>query len=265
MIWLLALAAVASAPDPAATAMAEATHALDQGRLEQAQLMIADALAKGRSGADTDRLLARLALAEHHDEVARAGFEQLLKAQPHDPALLTGAATAAARQLDDKAALSLATEAARQTGADWRTFNLLGVLADRRGDWAAADAAYADALRRAPGESTAQNNAGWSQLARGKWASAAELFRKAAAAQPGNRLYANNLELAEAALAAELPRRRQGEDDAAFAARLNDAGMAARLLGDRPRAIAAFSRAVEVSGHWDARAYNNLVAIQAAR
>lgn len=274
MIWLIALGAAVSAPAAPATAVpaattvpsiAEAAHALDVGRPEQARLLIADAIGKGASGQATDRLLARLALAEGHNEVALAAFQQLLKQQPDDAQLLTGAGIAAARLHDDAAATAMATAAAKLPGADWRTFDLLGVLADRRSDWAAADAAYKQALRRSPAEPATLNNAGWSQLARGRWAAAEALFRQAVAAQPASHLFANNLELARAALAAELPQRKARESDADYAARLNDAGVAAGLAGDKARAISAFARAVEVNRRWDQRAYNNLQAAQAAK
>ena len=68
----------------------------------------------------------------------------------------------------------------------------------------------------------------------------------------------NNLELARAAIADHLPERRAGETDADFAARLNDAGVAAEERGDRARAIAAFSQALSVKDSWYARAANNL-------
>jgi hypothetical protein len=40
--------------------------------------------------------------------------------------------------------------------------------------------------------------------------------------------------------------------------RLNDAGVAAQLLGDRKRAIAAFTQALDASPVWYDRASNNL-------
>ena len=104
------------------------------------------------------------------------------------------------------------------------------------------------------------NNQGWSELLRGDWTKAAERFEKAATRDPKSSRIANNLELARAALASDLPKRRPGEDDRAWAARLNDAGVAALLLGDKQRAVAAFAQALEASGSWYDRAANNLKA-----
>ncbi|HKU92717.1 MAG TPA: hypothetical protein VJP82_05150, partial [Sphingomicrobium sp.] len=104
------------------------------------------------------------------------------------------------------------------------------------------------------------NNRGWSRLLRGDWQGAADFLQKAATLAPKSVRAANNLELARAALSADLPVRNPGESDRDWAARLNDAGMAAQLLGDRKRAIAAFTQALEASGSWYERAANNLQA-----
>jgi tetratricopeptide (TPR) repeat protein len=95
---------------------------------------------------------------------------------------------------------------------------------------------------------------------RGNWARAAECLEHAAALDPRSLRIGNNLELARAALQSDLPRRREGESDRSWAARLNDAGVAARMSGDRQRAIAAFAQAVEASGTWYERAADNLQA-----
>ena len=84
------------------------------------------------------------------------------------------------------------------------------------------------------------------------------LFQQAATLDPKSDRIANNLELAQAALAADLPQRRSGESDREWAVRLNDAGVAAELLGDRQRAVAAFTQALDASPTWYGRASNNL-------
>jgi len=257
---MLAAAALA-APPPA---MAQAAHALDVGRTEQARRMIAAAVGEGASEAEVDPLLARLALVEGRNTEALARLREVLRTRPDDTALLIGAATAAARLGRNEEAERFAQRAAVRADAGWQAFNLLGVLADRRQDWAAADAAYRRALRLAPDCAAVLNNQGWSQLARGQWRRAEQAFARAAAIVPADKVIADNLELARAALAAELPGRRAGESDHDYAARLNDAGIAARLLGDEARATAAFTRAVEVRGQWYERAYNNLQAGQTA-
>jgi tetratricopeptide (TPR) repeat protein len=97
---------------------------------------------------------------------------------------------------------------------------------------------------------------------RGGWQEALPLLEKAAALDPKARRIADNLELARAALAENLPRRRAGESDSDWAARLNDAGVLAVAGGQRQRAIAAFSQAIEANSQWFERAANNLAIVE---
>jgi len=96
---------------------------------------------------------------------------------------------------------------------------------------------------------------------RGEWRQALIFFQRAIELDPKSERIADNLELARMALAAELPRREPGESEASWAARLNDAGIAAVIMGDKSRATAAFTQALDVSGAWYARAANNLEAL----
>src|SRR5207248_6070622 len=116
------------------------------------------------------------------------------------------------------------------------------------------------AQRLAPAEAKVINNQGFSQLLRGDWVSSVDCFERAAKLDRTSGRIANNLELARAVLAADLPRRREGESDEAWAERLNDAGVVAESLGAKARAIASFTQALAASGHWYVRAANNLEA-----
>ena len=87
------------------------------------------------------------------------------------------------------------------------------------------------------------------------------MFEKAAAIDGKSSRVVNNLELARAALASDLPKRRAGESDRDWAARLNDAGVAAEMLGQKKRAVAAFTQALDASPIWYDRASNNLKAL----
>jgi len=254
----LAAATVTPSPPAAAAPLVDAARALEAGRTGQARDMIERAVADGSHGPAIDRLLARLALSEARNPEALAQYRALLRDAPADVEALTGAATAALRLGQDHDALSLARTAAAQAGSGWQPFNLLGVLADRRGDPQAAERAYGEALRRAPDEPALLNNAGWSRVLRGDWRGAEPLFARAAQADAGNRKIANNLELVRDALADQLPQRRPGESSDNYAARLNDCGVVARLTGDERRAVAAFARAIDTREHWFERAQNNL-------
>lgn len=266
---LLAAAALAAAdpvPAPAPTQpLSEAAHALQAGRIDQARLMIANAVKAGADGAVLHRLLADLAFASGDFEVALARYEPLLAANPNDALLYERAGIAEIRTGDVARAALLLGKATSLPTASWRAWNALGVAADFRRDWALADAAYARAAELAPNRAEVLNNLGWSLLVRGRWSEAVEPLERAAALDPKGRRIAANLELARAAVSEQLPERRAGERGSDWAARLNDAGMIARVQGDNRKAVAAFARAIEVRSQWFERAANNLALAERAK
>jgi Flp pilus assembly protein TadD len=266
MIPLLLIAAsVSTAPATMPNSgelLAGASHAVETNRLDQATVMVSRAVAAGASGPALERVVADLAYARGSYSDALAGYSQLLKATPADPWLLERGAIAALRlgQLETASRLlSIATSGNR---ASWRVWNACGVLADLKGEWPKADECYQEARRLAPVEAEPINNRGWSLLLRGKWREALGLFEQAKELDPSSHRIANNLELARTSMDANLPEREAGESEPSWAARLNDAGVAAAILGDRQRAASAFVRALEVSGSWYARAANNLEALR---
>jgi len=157
------------------------------------------------------------------------------------------------------AALNVAT--ALPSGS-WRAWSARGAVADLGRDWDDADLAYGRALALAPDRAEILNNRGWSLLLRGQWQEALRLLERASALEPKSHRIADNLELARAAIAEDLPRRRSAESDTDWAARLNDAGVVAVFDGDRKRAIAAFAQALEASSQWFERAANNLAIVE---
>jgi len=258
---LLPILAVASAD----TQLAEADHAIRAGRLEQARTMIGRAIVRGSSGPKVDRLLADLASADGRDEEALARYTMLLGRHPLVAKFHERAAISALRLGKYREGRRHAAHAVALKGASWRAWNALGVAADGRSDWFAADAAYRRALELEPGAAEPLNNWGWSRLLRGDWSGALELLEKAMAVDSASTRITANVELARQAVANELPQRRRGESDTSFAARLNDAGLVARARGDNPRAVAAFARAIEARTIWYERAWNNLQMTLAAK
>ena len=253
---LLAAAAVQGAV--ASSSVNEAAHALAAGRVEQARAMIATAVGRGEKGAEIDRLLADLALASGDNARALAGYSALLERNASEPILAELAGLAALRLNKVEQAVMLLERAVASPEASWRAWNLRGVAADRMHDWATADDAYLHAAELAPGRADVLNNHGWSQMLRGHWVEAITLLDQAAASDPKNALIARNRELASFAAAGGLPQRQTGESAREFAARLNDAGVMAALTGDRSRAVAAFSQAIDARSEWFDRAANNL-------
>ena len=263
----LALADPAAAPVPVAAppagqlSLAEAGRAIAAGRLDQAKAMLSEAVAAGVKGDPVDRLLADLALARGENEQAYGLYKALLAVHPDEALLLERGGIASLRlgRLGD--ATALLDRATRVPGAGWRSWNARGVAADRQGRWEEADAAYARAGQIDASRAEVPNNLGWSLMLRGRWAEAMEQFEKAAALNPKLPRLANNLELARAALAADLPQRMAGENDESFAARLNDAGVVAAASGQQKRAEAAFAQAIQLKSRWYDRAANNLAAL----
>lgn len=261
IVLLLAVAVALPAPDTQQR-LADAGHAIAVGRLEQARLMIGHAIAAGTSGPALDRVMADLAFASGNNAEAAGRFKALLAKSPDDTVIAESAGIAALRGGDTDQAAQLIGRAASHADASWRTFNALGVIADQHSDWPAASAAYAHAATLAPNSAEVANNQGWSQLLQAHWTDALNSFQRATALAPRSTRIANNLELARSGVAADLPHRRDGESDRDWAARLNDAGVAAQAQGDTSRAVAAFSQAIEASDGWYLRAANNLRAAQ---
>ena len=239
----------------------EASKAAAVGRLDQARLMVGQLIGRGIQGAPVDRILADVAFAAGNYSEALTRYEKLLPTEQSDAVLLEHAGIAALKLGDVDRAAPLIKRATGAKDASWRAWNARGALADLSRDWKDAEESYAEALRIAPDEAAVLNNRGWSQLLRGNWPAAIEDFERAATVDPTLARAANNLELARAALAADLPTRRQGETDEDWAHRLNDAGVAAEILGDRSRAVAAFTQALEASAQWYVRAATNLEAV----
>lgn len=272
LVLALALAdpAAAAAEQPPAQqnsqlSLTEAGRAIAAGRLDQAKAMLAAAVAAGAKGEPVDRLLADLAFARGENGPALDLYRGLLADHPDELLLLERGGIAAIRLGRLAEATAMMDRATRQPGASWRAWNARGVAADRQGRWDEADAAYARAAELDPKRAEVPNNQGWSLMLRGRWVEALAALERAAALDPDLPLLANNIELARAAAAADLPRRLAGESDEAFAARLNDAGVAAAAAGQVKRAEAAFSQAIELRSRWYVRAADNLAALGATQ
>jgi tetratricopeptide (TPR) repeat protein len=259
---LIAAAAVATqSPSADVSILNDADHAIEAGRLEQARLMIARAISAGFSGAPIERLLANLAFASGDYEVALSGYMRVTQSPAKLRIDCERGAISALELGRLQNAKPLVDCAIAPANASWRAWNAKGVFADLMHDWTTADQAYARARLLAPKEARVANDEGWSKLLRGDWAAAVPFFEEAARLDQKSVRIANNLELARAAMAADLPQRRAGESDREWAARLNDAGVAAELMDQKARAVAAFTRALDVSDSWYERAANNLETI----
>ena len=261
MIAIL-IAAAAQAAEPGSAGLSDAVQAMQAGRLEQAGIILDAAAKSGAQGDQVDRLQAELAFRSGNWAEAHLRYQRLAAFHPNETLTLERAGIAAFHVGDMEKAAAALNAATASPAASWRAWNARGAISDIRRDWAAADKAYGRALALAGDRPEILNNQGWSHMLRGQWGDALHLFERANTLDANSRRIGNNLELARAALAEDLPRRRAGEKDGEWAARLNDAGVLAAGSGDRQRAIAAFSQAIEASSHWFERAANNLALVQ---
>jgi len=268
MILLAAAIAAAPAAAPAeqqVQPLSEAAHAIEAGRLQQARIMIGNAVKAGERGPAVDRLLGDLAYASGDYAKALPAYLQALVGNTGDALLYERAGISALQIRNMAQAEPLLERAATFPSATWRVWNARGVLADFRRDWTVADESYGRAAALAPQRAEIFNNAGWSLLVRGRWQEALAKLEQAAALDRKSERIAHNLELARAAVSQDLPERRPGESDADWAARLNDAGVIARVRGDTKKATAAFAQAVEVRSEYYERAANNLAQVERSR
>ena len=250
------------APAPVTHALGEASRALKAGRSDQARAMIAQAVKSGAAGAQVERLLADLAFADRDWANAFARYKSLLATYADDQLLLEQAGTAALRSGEIAEAITLLDKAVAKPSAGWRAWNARAVAADWQRDWITADGAYARATELAPLNAQVLNNKGWSLVLRGKWAAALEPLSRAASIAPDDKRIAANLDLVQSATSATLPIRKSGESGEDYASRLNDAGVVAAISGDKRKATAAFSQALEASNRWFARAADNLNSLE---
>lgn len=260
MIALFAAALLAAEPAPAG--LGDAVQALDAGRLDQARIMLDAAVKGGAEGDQVERLLADLAFRTRDYAAAFDRYQRLAALYPHETLAFERAGIAAIYIGKLDRASAALTAATALPGASWRAWNARGVLADRRRDWVDAELAYGRAVALAPDRAEVLNNRAWSLMLQGHWAEALLLLERAVALDSKTSRMAANLELARAALAEDLPRRRAGESDSDWAARLNDAGVVAAGRGNRQRAVAAFAQAMEASAEWFERAANNLAIVE---
>ena len=240
----------------------EAEHALAAGRVEQAETMLKRMVEAGQTGQRIDILRAGVAARAGRHSQALSLYGALAAREPSNPSLAEGAARSAFLVGDIAAARRWIAPATAHPSAGWNAWNLCGAIADSAGDFDRADRCYEKARELAPGRPQVLNNQAWSYLLRGHWAEAGELLRDAAGADPANPVIRANLDLAEAALASDLPSRRKGESADDYAARLNDAGVIAEAAGDRRRAIAAFANAVHLRPAWSGRVARNIAAVE---
>lgn len=148
----------------------------------------------------------------------------------------------------------------RATSADprsWRGWNALGATYDQSRRWAEAEAAFAQALKVTTDPATVLNNRGYSRMLQGRLDLAKADFMAALRRDPGSATARGNLRLA-LAMGGAYDSAIAGATVAEKAALLNNAGFAAALRGDYPRAKELLAQAQQAKGEFYGRALGNL-------
>jgi Flp pilus assembly protein TadD len=139
----------------------------------------------------------------------------------------------------------------------WRAWNALGRARDAHRDWEPARAAYERALALAPAEGAVLNNFGLSKLSAGDLDGAAALFVRALEASPDLAAAETNLRLT-LALRGQYDEALAGVAAASMPDALNNAGYAALLRGDYPKARVLFLKAIDASPSFYEPSWSNL-------
>lgn len=255
-------------PAPAscsAAAVAQLREAHDARRRVQVRQMTAR-LAADCADAPDYRFLAAVSLLDEGDaEAAFAPLAALAEAFGDNAAFAAAAGRAALRLGHDAAALTWLERAAALSSDDWRTWNGIGILRDRRAEWEAADRAYAQATRLMPDQATIWNNRGYSLMLRGRAAEALVFFDRALALDSGNGTIRRTRDLASALAGRPDDRRLAGESAIQWSRRLNNQGYATWLAGDTATARRLLSAAIEARATRFERAEANLSRLEAHR
>lgn len=241
-LTVLALAPLLLAAAPATGWFAQASAAIDGGRLVEAAAILAQPAAD-RSPAELARLKARLFVAEGRATDALALFASPELAPQLDCADRTAWTKAAveARSADAGAIAAASAAACPDAAAIWLA---LAVLADQAARWDEAAEHYARAAALAPDNPLVFVNQGYSLILQRRFAEADALIAGAAARWPDDVMLQNNWDLARGALG-RAPELRRADSAQRRAERLNNAGYAALLAGDREAARTLLTRAIE--------------------
>ncbi len=139
----------------------------------------------------------------------------------------------------------------------WRSWNAMGVAADNQGRTEDALAAFRTAADLNPTEGAAFNNLGVSLMKAGRQPEAIEAFKQALAVEGAREAAEANLRLTYA-MGGDYSSATKALSDDRRPVALNNAGVAAASRGDKAEAKRLFTRALEESPHFYAKAYNNL-------
>ncbi len=262
---LSACESVSDKEDPLAASIIDEADLNDQmltaADPSDAALYFEQSLAREPNRADFRRGLAiSLSRAKRYNEAARV-FQELITLNQDQPTDRLEYAFVAMKldRWDDVRTLSQSFPEGLQTP---RRYSIDAMVADQDNDWAAADAAYAQAEKLSSRPAAVLNNWGVSQMARGDLRTAAATFERAISFDASLFNAKNNLAIARGLQGHyNLPLVPLSDEERAVL--LNNLGIIAMRQGEEKIARGLFAAAVDAHPQYYASAADKLAALEA--
>ena len=264
-----ALAAPATPPSAASTdaGVAMIRDAISEMRFIDAERLLDEAAVAGVKDDRLTVLAGELELNRHQLKPALAAFDEVeARAKAVAPATLNQAradrgVTLSLLGRSDDAIQALSAAAAADPSL-WRAWNALGAEYDARREWDKAEAAYAHAMDASHGAAMVLNNRGYSRLMQRRYDDSAADLVAALNKRPDFPEARANLRIV-LAMKGDFAHATQGGGDQDQATLLNNAGFAAAMQGDYPRAEELLNRAMKLRSTYFERAGENLKVVSA--
>lgn len=234
--------------------------AWQQGSLDLAVYLYVQALGFEPDNATILRKIGAIHESRDNRELARKAFEMALARDKDHPATMERLALLYVQDELNDPARTLLNRVVGLEPNRWRAHNALGILADRRGEHAAAVEHYAAALNSEPDAAVVLNNLGYSRFLAGDMVGAEEDLREAIRLGAGDRAWLNLGKVQATA-------RKYGQAFKSFLETLetaqayNEVGEAAMRNGDHQDAKVYLENATNASPMYYERAHKNLAIV----
>jgi Flp pilus assembly protein TadD len=237
--------------------MADIQRAIDEKRFIDAGSMIDMASLSGSNDPRLGLLSAKLDLGRGRYDQALDQFRKS-EATPQTRAVaMEGEGLCLVLSGRGSEAMPVLKKTVAEYPQSWKAWNALGGAYDDQAKWVEADDAYAHALAASDAPAIVINNRGYSYLLRNRLDEATTDFVEALRQRPDLEAARTNLRLAMA-LKGEYARATAGAQKDTEAALLNNAGFAALVRGDYPKAEALLQQAIARKGEYYDLAAANL-------
>jgi Flp pilus assembly protein TadD len=250
-------APVIAPPAVSPEVVAVAEQAIEQGRYQDAKLLLERVLLSEPNNPRARLGMAEVQLAFKSLAAAEKSFAALTEVPEVADRARQGRGIALLVKGEEQAAALVLQQAVTEDPSLWRAWNALGLLHDRNGAWAEATAAYDRALELRPDSAMLYNNRGFSYLLRREPERAIADFDTALRIDPRLVAAQENLRLAFA-WTGQYERALLGVSSRDFGRAYNNVGFVALLRGDLPAAESYLLRSMEADAKFNRIANKNL-------